>query len=76
MDYELIKWRDSGEVALRILARPRRAPLGNPIVALGFTVFARRQQLRFYDRALERTRRLVAPDADMPDGRGRTRAAR
>jgi uncharacterized protein (UPF0548 family) len=68
MDYELVKWRDSGEVELRILARSRRAPMGNPIVALGFTVFARRQQLRFYDRALERTRTLVARDAETAPG--------
>lgn len=63
MDYDLVKWLDDGTVELRILARSRRAPLTNPVVALGFAVFGRRQQLRFYDRALARTQHLVDRDA-------------
>jgi uncharacterized protein (UPF0548 family) len=60
MDYELLKWHDTGEVELRILARSRRARRLNPVVRLGFEVFGRRQQLRFYDAALSRTLDLVA----------------
>ena len=67
MDYELVKWLDDGQVRLEISARSRRAPMRNPVVALGFALFGRRQQLRFYDLALARTHHLVARDAATPD---------
>lgn len=70
MDYELLKWLDTGSVELRIHAVSQRAHIDNPIVRLGFALFGRRTQLRFYDRALRRTFELVAaryrPDGDAP----------
>ena len=63
MDYELLKWRDTGAVELRIRACSARAPIRNPVVRLGFRLFARRRQLRFYERALERTYQQVIQHA-------------
>lgn len=59
MDYELLKWQDTGGVELRITAASQRAEIRNPIVRLGFGLFGRRTQLTFYERALQRTYDLV-----------------
>ena len=59
MSWEVVKWLDTGEVAFRLHARSRRARVPNPIVRLGFRLFGRREQLRFYDCTCERMRRLV-----------------
>lgn len=59
MDYELRKWLDTGEVSLRIRAQSRMADIDNPVIRLGFRIFGRHSQLRFYDRALARTATLV-----------------
>jgi uncharacterized protein (UPF0548 family) len=59
MDYEVTKLIDTGDVHFRIRAYSRRGRIENPMVRLGFTLFGRREQLRFYDRSVERLRRLV-----------------
>jgi uncharacterized protein (UPF0548 family) len=46
--YEVVKNLHTGDVELRIRAYSRRAPIVNPIVRLGFMVFGRRTQLKFY----------------------------
>ena len=59
MDWEVWKWLDSGAVEFRIHAFSRRGAIRNPIVSLGFAVFGRRTQERFYAAAGRRMRRLV-----------------
>jgi uncharacterized protein (UPF0548 family) len=60
MAYEVWKWRDSGEVEFHIHAVSRPAASGPTLLRLGFRVFGRRPQLRFYRRACERMAELVA----------------
>lgn len=59
MDWEVWKWLDTGAVEFRIHAFSRRGPIHNPVVALGFAVFGRRTQERFYAAAGRRMQRLV-----------------
>lgn len=59
MAYELLKWTDTGEVEFRIAAYSQRGPIRNPVVRLGFALFARRTQLRFYDRVMARMQQLT-----------------
>lgn len=59
MGWEVLKWPETGEVAFRLHSRSRRARDPNPIVRIGFRLFGRREQLRFYDRTCERMRQLV-----------------
>ena len=59
MDYDLLKWSDTGEVEVRIRAYSRRGDIPNPIVRTGFAVFGRWVQMRFHDRAADRLRALV-----------------
>ena len=59
MLWEVRKWLDSGEVELRIHSYSRRAEIRNPLVRLGFIVFGRREQLRFYEVTRQRMRTLV-----------------
>lgn len=70
--YELAKELDSGRVEFRIVAHSRCAPIRNPVVRLGFRLFGRRTQLKFYRRALARLRTLLqappAPPRPGPDG--------
>jgi uncharacterized protein (UPF0548 family) len=67
MDYEVWKWLDTGEVEFRIHAFSRAAEIRNPIVRLGWRLFGRRHQLRFYRRCGERMAQLTA--AGVEDGR-------
>jgi hypothetical protein len=59
-------------VEFRIVAYSRQAPIRNPVLRLGFRLFGRRTQLRFYRLALARLRGLVdappAPARPGPDG--------
>lgn len=65
LTYEVVKEIDTGRVTFVIDAYSRRAPIANPVLRLGFTVFGRANQLRFYRYV---TRRLVALVADpVPD---------
>jgi hypothetical protein len=57
--YEVVKDLGSGDVVLQIRAYSRRAPIANPIVRLGFTMFGRRTQLRFYAAVGQRLRNTV-----------------
>jgi uncharacterized protein (UPF0548 family) len=59
MDYEVWKWRDSGEVEFRIRRVSRSAPVPNPLVRLGFRIFGRREQVRFAQRACARMLQLT-----------------
>ena len=54
MDYEIVKWLDSGNVEFRIHAFSRAAEIPNPIVRLGFRLFGRHMQVKFATRACER----------------------
>jgi uncharacterized protein (UPF0548 family) len=60
MDYEVVKWEDTGDVAFRIHVVSRAARIGNPVVRLGFRLFGRREQVRFARRACERMATLTA----------------
>jgi uncharacterized protein (UPF0548 family) len=57
--YEVVKDLRSGAVELRIRAYSRRAPIQNPVVRLGFAMFGRRTQLRFYAAVGQRLRNTV-----------------
>jgi uncharacterized protein (UPF0548 family) len=64
MDYALYKWRDDGAVEFRLHAHSRASGEGAPWVRLGFRLFGRREQLRFYLRCCERIARLTARELD------------
>jgi len=59
MAYEVWKWRDTGAVEFHIHAISRPADSGPPLLRLGFRLFGRRPQLRFYRSACERMAELV-----------------
>jgi uncharacterized protein (UPF0548 family) len=67
MDYEVYKWRDDGMVEFRLHAHSRASHEGAPWVRLGFRLFGRREQLRFYARCCERIARLTARELRLPD---------
>jgi uncharacterized protein (UPF0548 family) len=62
MRYEVWKWLDSGSVEFRVhvVSRPSRIP--NPLIRIGFRLFARRAQVRFARRSCERMAILVGTD--------------
>jgi uncharacterized protein (UPF0548 family) len=62
MAWEVWKWQDSGAVEFRIHAVSRSAPVGNLLVRIGFRLFARREQLRFYRHACARMASLTAAE--------------
>jgi uncharacterized protein (UPF0548 family) len=76
MDFQVVKWRDTGEVEFRIHAVSRPAAIPNPVVRYGFRLFGRGLQLRFARTAGRRMRHLVEarlagdarPDAEPPPG--------
>ncbi|MFB4305281.1 DUF1990 family protein [Actinomadura sp. GTD37] len=59
MDQEVRKWLDTGEVEFHIHAFSQPADDPNPVVRIGFLLFGRRTQLRFYDNACRRMERLT-----------------
>jgi uncharacterized protein (UPF0548 family) len=59
LDYEVVKWIDTGEVEFRIHAVSRPAHVPNPLIRLGFRLVGRRRQLAFYRRAGDRVARLT-----------------
>lgn len=59
MDWEVWKWLDTGDVEFRIHAFSKRGRIENPIIRLGFAVFGRLMQERFYDAVQRRMRTLV-----------------
>jgi uncharacterized protein (UPF0548 family) len=69
MSWAVLKWPDTGDVAFRVCARSRPSRDAGAIVRLGFRLFGRREQLRFYDSTCERVRRLT--EAALRHGRSR-----
>ncbi len=77
LSYEVIKNLDSGVVSFRVAGYSRRAPISNPVIRWGFTLFGRWTQQRFYRNiqarmaglvaAAQRGKPLPAPQA-RPDG--------
>ncbi|RCW39575.1 uncharacterized protein (UPF0548 family) [Halopolyspora algeriensis] len=59
MDYEVVKDLTSGLVEFVITGYSRRAPTLGPLVKLGWWLFGRRRQLRFYRECGRRLRTLV-----------------
>jgi uncharacterized protein (UPF0548 family) len=59
MDWQVVKWQESGEVAFRIRARSRHSSDPSPLIRVGLRLFGRREQLRFYQRTSMRMRRLT-----------------
>lgn len=68
MEYELLKWTDTGTVEFIIRAYSQRARIDNVIVRLGFRLFGRSSQLRFYERSLRRMETFVATRATTTEG--------
>ena len=60
MDYEVCKRLDDGAVDFRLHAHSRPSGDGPIWVRLGFRLFGRREQLRFYRRCCDRMARLTA----------------
>jgi uncharacterized protein (UPF0548 family) len=67
MDYEVYKWRDDGTVEFRLHAHSRPSGEGPPWVRLGFRLFGRREQVRFYLRCCERIAVLTARELGLPE---------
>jgi uncharacterized protein (UPF0548 family) len=71
MDYDVRKWLDSGAVEFRLSAVSRMANIRNPAIRLGFRLFGRREQLKFYRRCGERMARFTEMELRNPkDARG------
>ncbi len=77
LSYEVIKNLSTGRVTFRVAGYSRPAPIGNPVIRLGFWLFGRRTQERFYRniqlrmaglvRAAQHGRLLPSPTV-RPDG--------
>jgi uncharacterized protein (UPF0548 family) len=59
LNYEVIKNLASGQVTFRVAGYSRRAPIPNPVVRLGFQLFGRSSQQRFYRNIQRRMAVLV-----------------
>ena len=72
LTYEIAKNLTTGEVEFRIDAYSRRGPIRNPLFRLGFTLFGRWTQERFYRAALTRLsgRLQHMPERPRPDEDG------
>jgi hypothetical protein len=57
--YEVIKHLDSGQVEFVASCQSQRSPTVGPILRLGWLLFGRRAQLRFYRRCGQRLHELV-----------------
>jgi uncharacterized protein (UPF0548 family) len=68
MDYQLREGED-GKLDFWIHAHSRPAHHGLPWVRLGFRLFGRREQLRFYQRCCERIALLTARELGLPEQR-------
>jgi hypothetical protein len=77
LSYEVIKDMSTGQVTFRVAGYSRAAPIRNPVIRLGFWLFGRWTQERFYRniqrrmaelvRAAQHGQRLPTP-AERPDG--------
>lgn len=63
MNYEVVKYLNDGRVEFRMAAYSQRGPITNPVTFLGFMLFGRALQLRFYTRAVERMLHVTAARA-------------
>jgi uncharacterized protein (UPF0548 family) len=74
MAWEVWKWEDTGAVEFRIHAFSRAAPTDSVLVRVGFRLFARREQLRFYRHACAQMRSLtvagLSPQAEVTAASG------
>ncbi len=59
LNYEVIKNLSSGQVVFRVAGYSRPAPIANPLVRLGFMLFGRFTQQRFYLAIQQRMRGLL-----------------
>jgi uncharacterized protein (UPF0548 family) len=59
LSYEVIKNLDSGQVSFAVFGYSRAAPMRSPVIRLGFALFGRRTQRRFYRSVQRRVRALV-----------------
>jgi len=59
MHYELWKWQDSGDVEFHLKAISRPARRGPFLPRIGFRLFGRTHQLRFYRQVCRRIKRLT-----------------
>jgi uncharacterized protein (UPF0548 family) len=59
MSFEAWKWLDSGTVEFRVHVVSRPGRIRNPLIRIGFRLFARRPQVRFAKRSCERMASLV-----------------
>jgi uncharacterized protein (UPF0548 family) len=67
MHYEVLKYLDDGAVQFRLRARSRASGDGALWARLGFLLFGRREQVRFYFRCCARIARLTASALGLPD---------
>jgi len=54
MNYAVVKYLDDGRVEFRMSAYSQRGRILNPVMLIGFLLFVRWLQLRFYERAVQR----------------------
>lgn len=59
MNQEVRKWLDTGEVEFHVHGFSQQAYIPNPIVRLGFVLFGRHTQVKFYRRACRRMKALT-----------------
>jgi len=59
MHYELWKWLDTGDVEFHLRAVSRPAATGPLLLRIGFRLFGRTHQLRFYRQVCRRIKRLT-----------------
>jgi uncharacterized protein (UPF0548 family) len=67
MDYEVVRWLDDGAVEFRLHAGSRPSGEGPLWVRIGFWIFGRREQVRFYFRCCERMACMTARELQLPD---------
>lgn len=64
LTYEVVKHLATGAVDFVITGHSRRAPMRNPFVHVGFVLFGRLTQRRFYRASARRLRRLLLDELD------------
>ena len=64
LSYEVIKNPGTGRVTFRVAGYSRPAPIGNPVIRLGFWLFGRWTQERFYRNIQARMAELVRAAQD------------
>jgi uncharacterized protein (UPF0548 family) len=67
MDYEVLKFLDDGAVQFRLHARSRASSQGAWWARIGFRLFGRREQVRFYFRCCARIALLTASSLGLSD---------